>query len=410
MKRTSDLVAAVACGLACLSAAFSHAQVSAQSALAQIALPFDAAILRAAETVLSMGLDELKKTKATLPRPLVIDPLIDASSGQQTVGTQYMGDKLTSFIRARYGASLEVVPFNQANLDRTPILLIGTLTAINAKDDPKQRNDLYRIWLTLIDLSNGQVIGKALARATEESVDATPSPLYRDSPTWAKDTSVGAYIDSCQLDTKLGDRAHPTYLRGLDAAAVITAATSAYESNRLEEANQLYQRAARMASAEDQLRVLNGLYLTHWKLGRTQQAEESFARIVALGLEQKKLGIKFLFHPSTTRFVDDVGIKEQYPLWLRLIARQSSRDNACIRVVGHTSRTGSEPVNDKLSRERASRIQSLLAREDRSLLRRLSATGVGFRENLIGSGTDDARDALDRRVEFNVIACQAQPG
>jgi outer membrane protein OmpA-like peptidoglycan-associated protein len=37
--------------------------------------------------------------------------------------------------------------------------------------------------------------------------------------------------------------------------------------------------------------------------------------------------------------------------------------------------------------------------------RQLQTSGVGFRENLIGTGTDDARDALDRRVEFRVRGC-----
>jgi hypothetical protein len=30
---------------------------------------------------------------------------------------------------------------------------------------------------------------------------------------------------------------------------------------------------------------------------------------------------------------------------------------------------------------------------------------MGFRENLVGTGTDDARDALDRRVEFKISEC-----
>jgi hypothetical protein len=33
------------------------------------------------------------------------------------------------------------------------------------------------------------------------------------------------------------------------------------------------------------------------------------------------------------------------------------------------------------------------------------AIGKGFEENLVGSGTDDLRDAIDRRVEFVVIDC-----
>jgi hypothetical protein len=30
---------------------------------------------------------------------------------------------------------------------------------------------------------------------------------------------------------------------------------------------------------------------------------------------------------------------------------------------------------------------------------------MGFRQNIVGSGTDDAVDALDRRVEFKITPC-----
>ncbi len=36
---------------------------------------------------------------------------------------------------------------------------------------------------------------------------------------------------------------------------------------------------------------------------------------------------------------------------------------------------------------------------------RMIATGRGYRDNLVGTGRDDASDALDRRVEFKVIGC-----
>jgi outer membrane protein OmpA-like peptidoglycan-associated protein len=37
---------------------------------------------------------------------------------------------------------------------------------------------------------------------------------------------------------------------------------------------------------------------------------------------------------------------------------------------------------------------------------RTETIGMGFRQNLVGSGTDDAGDALDRRVEFKVVQCR----
>ncbi len=33
------------------------------------------------------------------------------------------------------------------------------------------------------------------------------------------------------------------------------------------------------------------------------------------------------------------------------------------------------------------------------------ATGVGSRKMLIGTGRDDASDAMDRRVDFNISEC-----
>jgi len=30
---------------------------------------------------------------------------------------------------------------------------------------------------------------------------------------------------------------------------------------------------------------------------------------------------------------------------------------------------------------------------------------MGFRQNIVGSGTDNAVDALDRRVEFKIVPC-----
>ena len=50
-------------------------------------------------------------------------------------------------------------------------------------------------------------------------------------------------------------------------------------------------------------------------------------------------------------------------------------------------------------------IKQRLFAETREASSRVETAGSGSRENLIGSGTDDLRDALDRRVEFRVSPC-----
>jgi len=41
----------------------------------------------------------------------------------------------------------------------------------------------------------------------------------------------------------------------------------------------------------------------------------------------------------------------------------------------------------------------------KTLLETRVGTGMGFRQNIVGSGTDNAVDALDRRVEFKIVPC-----
>ena len=73
-----------------------------------------------------------------------------------------------------------------------------------------------------------------------------------------------------------------------------------------------------------------------------------------------------------------------------------------MNIVGHTSHTGSEQVNDApVAAARAVHPPAPRRRGGRAR-RRTKPTGMGFRQNIVGSGTDDAVDALDRRVEFKI--------
>ncbi|MGZ5225050.1 MAG: OmpA family protein, partial [Burkholderiales bacterium] len=143
----------------------------------------------------------------------------------------------------------------------------------------------------------------------------------------------------------------------------------------------------------------------NWKLGRSDDSERAFGRIVAYGLANNALGVKILFRPGSTEFWPDPNVSGPYTIWLRQIAREASSSKVCLNLIGHTSRTGPEGLNIRLSQQRASYIKQRLEAESPVLSSRTRFTGVGWRENLVGTGSDDARDALDRRVEFNVIDC-----
>ena len=127
--------------------------------------------------------------------------------------------------------------------------------------------------------------------------------------------------------------------------------------------------------------------------------------MVERGFSLGQLGVKFLFEPNSTAFNADRKLSASYPAWLREIAARATKAGICLDVVGHASRTGPEGLNDRLSRDRAERIVSLMAAQAPGVSQRLRPSGVGYREVLVGLPRDDASTAVDRRVEFKTAPC-----
>jgi tetratricopeptide (TPR) repeat protein len=332
-------------------------------------------------------------------RALVIDPMIDGASGQQTVVTKQLEDKVNARLAAQH-AALPVLPFKLSSLNRSQYVMTGTMTRL--QDGKTGNRAPFQIHLALTELKTGLVVAQASSRALGDGLDTTPTPYYRDSPVLVKDKIVDGYIRTSQ--TPPGQPAVKDYFDRLATATTLNEGTLAYNSERYQEALDLYKTAL-AAPYGEQLRTFNGIYLASWKLGRTQEAETAFGKIVALGIASSNLGVKFLFNPGTTDFWSDPKISGPYAIWVRQIARQTAQAKVCMDIVGHTSRTGGEAFNDKLSAQRAAVIRQRLGSESADLLGKTKTNGVGFRENIIGTGSDDASDALDRRVEFKIGGC-----
>lgn len=329
---------------------------------------------------------------------VVMDPMLDAGSGQQTAATRQLEQQVAE--RLRTFEQLDLLPFQIPKLSEAEYLLTGTMRRL--APEPAGSRDTFRINLALTDLKTGIVIARASSRARDDALDTEPTPYYRDSPIVVKDEVVDGYIATAEAPA--GRPADPVYFGRVTTATLISEALVAYNGERYQDALTLYRNAAATPAGE-QLRVVNGVYLATWKLGRASEAEEAFGHIVTLALRSNTLGVKFLFNPNTTDFWSDSKVSGPYAIWVRQIARQVAAAKVCLNVVGHASRTGSEAYNDRLSLQRATVIKERLQAEAPELASRLRATGMGFRENLVGTGTDDARDALDRRVEFKITDC-----
>jgi len=404
MGRQNRLIS-IWCGVAIMAAAgflpvYAQGQAPAAAPAAPAAppAPFETALLNAATALFS---------KAMLPPgdekiELVIDPLIDGVSGAQSTASHLMEKRLAELAQKSF-PRFKVQPFDTATLDRAPVVLVGTFTAINNAGEANGPRDAYRICLALADLRSKTIISKGFAKALPEGVDATPTPSFADNPVWAEDAATAAYIKTCQ-GTKAGDPLNPLYIERIGTASLISDGITEYDNKRYREALAFYRTAMRMTGG-DQLRVHNGIYLANWKLSRRDDATQSFGDLVSFGLRSSKLAVRLLFQPGSTQFFGDQQVTSPYPMWIEQIASRAADGSTCLEIVGHTSATGPAQLNERLSVLRAQTIKSTLEQSDQRLVGKLIATGVGPRETLIGTGKDDASDALDRRVEFKVQKC-----
>ncbi len=358
-------------------------------------VPFEQALLNAAT-------DLFTKAKmpdgSPMPSQLVIDPLIDGMTGIQSVATRSMERRIVDVVKRSY-TNFNVQPFTTAAVAKSPVVLVGTFTPISLKTDGPR--DAFRVCLALLDLKSGKIISKGFARATMEGIDHTPVSYFNDSPVWTNDPATLAYIKSCQ-GTKAGDPISQAYADRVLSAAFLSDAINAYEDKRYGESLELYKTALSTPGG-DQLRAYNGLYLANLKLKRKQPAAEAFAKVVDFGLANEKLAVKFLFRPGSNQLWSDQKAKTPYAMWLKTIAEKAASRNACLEIVGHSSSTGPEPINLRLSAIRAEYIKDRLESNAPGIAKRLISNGVGSKEPLIGTGSDDARDALDRRVEFKSL-------
>jgi len=362
-------------------------------------LPFDQAVAQASDAIAAQAQSGPAILAKLQKKSIVLDPMLDAATGQQTAATALLETRVGERLATK-GDAFEILPFTSANLARAQLLLTGTMTRVDG--DAGARKKALRIQLALTDLKAGTVVAQASALARDEGLDHTPLAYYRDSPVLVKDKVIEGYVRTTA--TPPGQRADPLYLERIAQATVIHEATTLYNQERYVEALGKYRSALAMPAGE-QIRVVNGIYLASAKLGRTAEAEQAFARVVALGIAYNELGVKFLFNPGSTEFWSDPKVSGAYPMWLRQIAREGTSAKVCMNIVGHTSHTGSEPTNDALSLQRANFIRQRLVGEASTLAAKTKTSGMGLRQNIVGSGTDNAVDALDRRVEFKIVPC-----
>jgi tetratricopeptide (TPR) repeat protein len=227
--------------------------------------------------------------------------MLDAATGQQTAATVLLENRVSRAAREQDAALRDpAVPVGEPG----PRAYLPHRHDDRVEGDNASRKRALQIHLALTDLKSGTVVAQASALAKDEGLDHTPLAYYRDSPVLVKDKVIEGYARTSA--TPPGQRGDAFYLERIAAATVINEATALYNQERYVEALGQYRSALAMPTGE-QIRVMNGIYLTTAKLGRTAEAEQAFGRVVALGIAYNELGVKFLFNPGSTDFWSDTG-------------------------------------------------------------------------------------------------------
>lgn len=348
--------------------------------------------LEAATQHLSNSLSRQLSDKVTESIPqMVVDVFFNEQSAEVSSAGKGLQTRMIELLK-RGTPPFPSLPLGGASLQKSRWVVIGSY-----KLEPQSSTTATR-WVKISTETKEIQTDTVLAKA-EAFVDAqqfrTNEPLrfYKDAP---------MYMTSVRKSSKATPQ---TLAERLAIDAKLADARNLYDSGDYSGAERLFSEVNASTKGINMV-ALSGLYQSQFRLNHLAEAEASFGRLVLAGLETGNLSVKFLFKVNSTDFLPNSELAGQYPLWLRQIAQQLSTQDKCLAVNGHASKSGSAELNERLSRQRAERIVLQLRRAKPELNGRLQAVGKGFKENIVGTGTNDALDAIDRRVDFELTACR----
>src|SRR5450759_4579255 len=138
-------------------------------------------------------------------RFLAIDRMTDARSGQSTVLTQDLRNRIAKVLAASIPDS-GVGMLDRESLGKADLLVAATLLSEIYKEPDQQR---FRVSASVIDLQTGTVVAQSSAWLKGD-YDTTPELFYRDSPIVPRDAVVDA--QSATARAQPGAQADSHYL------------------------------------------------------------------------------------------------------------------------------------------------------------------------------------------------------
>ncbi len=362
-------------------------------------VPFDVAARNLANDLLREVQIKSLLTSSAEVQKLVMDDFTDEDTGEVVAA----GEAIETIIFAE--AKENFRSFSLSKMDTKNIryadYLINGVIALE-RIDRKNATKFYHVFASVTDLKTGKVIANAASWISDRDLDYTPLREYQEAPMYMADKRHKSKVKTARSAS--GIPADEEYYNSLETNALLAEASTAYGEGNYRQVILMLNEASTRDDGQV-MKTYAGLYQAHLKEDNIKEAEDAFGKLVGISVENDSLSVKLLFRVNSTDFILDNKLRSRYRIWLRQISKFFNADDSCAKIIGHSSHTGAAEYNNRLSKARADAVQRNMQSYYRSMKQKTETYGMGFRENIKGLGTDDGRDAIDRRVEFKIVAC-----
>jgi outer membrane protein OmpA-like peptidoglycan-associated protein len=337
---------------------------------------------------------QLAEVKAPANKTIPVDELFNEKSAEvASLGKTYQ-QKFSEKL-GQANAGLQFARLNRKNIDTAEWIVLLSYASVSDKT-PEHPGNWIRFKAAVADIVTGNHLASAEVYLSAKQFESEPSKFYKDAPMYLTDQRHKERVEIMHGKTA------PLKQR-MTVQAGFADATTDYENGNYVLSEAGFREVARLAPGHQG--ALTGIYQSLWQQNKKVAAEAAFAQLMAASVDAGNIAVRLLFKVGSVDFVEVADLPTQYQLWLKALGQTIHSKSRCLDITGHASRSGSSELNERLSLQRASRIVSLMQQSTPGVIGKLKAYGKGFQETLVGTGTNDATDAIDRRVEFIPRAC-----
>jgi len=361
-------------------------------------VPFEIATQNLSKDLLGQIQGKNLFSNANPAKKIVMDDFTDENSGETIKVSKTIEDAIFAEATNNF-KNFSLSKLNSKNIVYADYIINGIITFEKIKNNSKKK--YYHVFASATDKETGKVVAKSSAWILGTDLDYTPTKEYKSSPMFMNDNRHKSKVQMARGY----EVSNNEYYKSIETNAILSEASQQFGLKKYRNALTLYQQAESKSDGKT-MKTYAGLYQSNLKLRRYTAAGDAFAQLLEISVkDNNNLSVKFLFKVNSTDFIANKQLMSRYTMWLEKISHFLKYNHYCTQIIGHSSKSGTDEYNTRLSKKRADTVKHLMISYSRGINTKTTTLGKGFQENIKGLGTDDSRDAIDRRVEFKIVKC-----